>query len=112
MFIPLKFWFCGNNEYYDSTYSYGSKEVGTLLPNDFGLYNMNGNLQEWTHDSYGGGLGTMSVIDPVLETEFRHVFRGGSWAWPPYVFRSARRGYNTPYHSASDIGFRVGRTAP
>ena len=30
----------------------------TLLPNDYGLCDMNGKLSEWTHDSYKGSLGT------------------------------------------------------
>ena len=96
--------------------------VGSFAPNQFGLYDMVGNVWEWTedcyHDSYGGapsdgaawtcgGLG--SLFGPVIGASQR-VLRGGSWYLLPGYLRSGERLSNPPVDRVSGIGFRVGRT--
>ena len=46
------------------TQSYGTEEVGSYAPNAFGLYDVHGNVREWTLDSYNGRLPGGSLLDP------------------------------------------------
>ena len=99
-------WFCANND----GSSYGSKEVATQIPNDFGLYDMNGNVWEWTHDRYAPYTST-SQVNPVQTDGSLHVVRGGDWFDTPDQLRSAARSGSQPTQQYSDFGFRLGRTA-
>jgi formylglycine-generating enzyme required for sulfatase activity len=86
--------------------------VGSFAPNAFGLYDMSGNVWEWTedcwHDSYvgapadGSAWATGDCSSPVL--------RGGSWSDIPRILRSASRNRNPPVFRYDDVGFRVART--
>ena len=98
-------WFCGNQN--DPTYGDSSKPVGLKLPNGFGLYDMHGNLREWTADWYGCSFPQAST-DPYCSTAGSYrVFRGGYWGNTPLVMRASRRGRDTPA-GRDNIGFRLG----
>ena len=99
-------WYTANNS------PPGSKEVASLIPNDYELYDMAGNIYEWTHDSYTLSLGTGATTDPVREVDSNRVIRGGSWHYNVLRLRSARRSYHGPDNRSYDIGFRTGRTSP
>jgi len=96
--------------------AYGSagktSEVGSFKPNPFGLYDVHGNVWEWTEDclrnSYDGAPSDGSA---ALEGDcaFR-VLRGGSWNRFPEVLRSAFRFSSQVFHRYRDYGFRVCRT--
>jgi len=93
-------WYCGNAPT-------GSREVGLLTPNDYGLYDMIGNVWEWTHDYYAE-YGMSPVTDPVTTSGTYRVFRGGYWGYSPYKQRSAERSGNVPKDRRYLIGFRLG----
>jgi formylglycine-generating enzyme required for sulfatase activity len=82
-----------------------------------GLFDMHGNLSEWTHDWYSDDFGKSSQTDPVVSDlgnlgMFR-VYRGGGWNKPAALCRSAVRGRGQPTHSRNDIyGFRVALCCP
>jgi len=83
--------------------------VGSFPPNKFGLYDMVGNLDEWTddcyHDNYGGAPVDGSVWGGL---DCPHVARGGAWNTGPYTVRSASRfAEDANYRGA--LGFRVAR---
>lgn len=81
--------------------------VGQKLPNRWGLYDMAGNVFEWTLDYYRSKL--PGGIDPVVaQGEFR-VFRGGSWAHLAFFCRSANREGDREERKKPYIGFRVCR---
>jgi formylglycine-generating enzyme required for sulfatase activity len=73
--------------------------VGQKKPNPWGLYDMHGNVAEWTIDHYNKDqYATYPADKPTLEpfllpTEkrFPHVARGGSWDDDPPLLRSAAR---------------------
>ncbi len=75
-------------------------QSGMYAPNAFGLYDMQGNVAEWTLDDYTETLGGDSVPD-------RKVVRGGSWRDRMKWARvSLRRDYR-PWQKVYNVGFRV-----
>jgi formylglycine-generating enzyme required for sulfatase activity len=86
--------------------------VGSLPANRFGLYDMLGNLAEWTedcwHENYEGAPADGSVW-PGGDCGVM-VLRGGSWRHDPDDLRSASRDWLDNVGRAGGIGFRVART--
>ena len=81
--------------------------VGLKRPNAWGLYDMLGNVWEWTGDWYGEhSSGTET--DP--EAGPHRVFRGGGWLYRARYVRSAARSISSPGYRYHDIGFRLVRT--
>jgi formylglycine-generating enzyme required for sulfatase activity len=96
--------------------SHSTKTVGSYAPNDFGLYDMHGNVWEWVadcwHYDYHGAPrnGEAWTSGPNCS---RRVLRGGSFFNPPRDLRPAdrsRSGFTGVRHRNYDIGFRVART--
>jgi formylglycine-generating enzyme required for sulfatase activity len=107
------------------------QKVGTKKPNPWGLYDMHGNVVEWTLDQYDPNyykqFGSMIITNPWNQATkpYPHSVRGGSWDdEDPALFRSsARRGSDKVwkiqdpqlpksywYHTdAQFLGFRVVR---
>ena len=91
-------------------------QVGSYLPNAWGLYDMHGNVCEWCLDWYKDSMGGIPLYDDDGEIIFiaKHprsrVLRGGSWADLACECRSAFRGlcYGEPPNQAtSRFGFRL-----
>ena len=91
----------------------GTTPVGKFPPNDFGLYDMHGNVWEWCqddwHDSYKNAPNNGSAW---LSEETTKVIRGGSWNDNSDVCRSAIRLSGDRDNPLSIIGFRVVHVAP
>ncbi|MEC7987526.1 MAG: SUMF1/EgtB/PvdO family nonheme iron enzyme [Myxococcota bacterium] len=87
---------------------YGSKEVASLEPNDWGLYDMSGNIWEVVHDGYSSSRSAGS--DPYFESGSRMIAKGGVWNANPVNLRSAERLNIAIYDRDSSLGFRVGRS--
>lgn len=81
--------------------------VGLTPPNKFGLYDMHGNVEEWTADWYGP-YPSAPQTDPTGRAagDFR-VTRGGSHGTDPYYLRSANRLGSLPDTRHWLIGFRI-----
>ena len=88
--------------------------VGGKQPNQFGLYDMHGNVWEWVedcwHDNYQGAPGDGSVWAQGCNTESHRVQRGGGWDYTPVYLRSANRIHLAPGFRFYVVGLRVART--
>ncbi len=99
------------------TYRQQTTDVGSFLPNAFGLYDMHGNVYEWCldhwHSRYEGAPTDGSAwIDQDAEENATRVMRGGSWFNYPRNCRSACRCFSAPVNVNYNIGFRVVCSAP
>ena len=85
-------------------------EAKSYLPNDHNLYNMAGNVAEWTNSSYNtGAYEYVASLNPNMSDpiEPRKVVRGGSWKDVAYFLRVSSRDYEYSDTSRSYIGFRT-----
>ena len=90
--------------------------VGSLIPNGYGLFDMEGNVWEWCWDQYGS-VGAEPLVDPkgpdgtlMQDHQIGRVIRGGgvvNQSGEPYI---KGRGQYGVERLASNIGFRVVRT--
>jgi formylglycine-generating enzyme required for sulfatase activity/serine/threonine protein kinase len=89
-----------------------SHAVGTLSPNAFGLFDMQGNVQEWCEDRFEESWYEKSPIDDPTgpAAGSNRVMRGGPWNHFDSSCRSAARFYGPPtFRTAYNPGFRVVR---
>ena len=95
---------------YSSDQAMYTVEAKSYLANDFNLYNMAGNVAEWTGSSYDpGAYEYVSSLNPnlSLNEEKRKVIRGGSWKDVAYFLRVSSRDYEYADTARSYIGFRT-----
>jgi formylglycine-generating enzyme required for sulfatase activity len=101
---------------------FGTAPVGSYPPNGYGLYDLAGNVWEWTSDwYYPGHQGKSQQVNPVAnrkEDSFdprepglaKHVVKGGSYLCAPNYcsrYRPAARSAQSPDTGTSHIGFRL-----
>jgi len=112
-FKPLR------GRYTDDTGSTTMK-VASFAPNDFGLFDMAGNVAEWTSDAYSGASNSW-VNDMNPKSQFdakktdpsvlkRKVIKGGSWKDVAAYLQCGMRTYEYQYESRPYIGFRCVRS--
>ena len=95
-------------------------KVASFPPNDFGLYDMAGNVAEWTSTAYNDGSTTLvSDMNPSFQynakTEDsdllkRKVVKGGSWKDIAYYLQCGVKTYEYQNESRPYIGFRCVRS--
>ncbi|MBR5827880.1 MAG: SUMF1/EgtB/PvdO family nonheme iron enzyme [Paludibacteraceae bacterium] len=95
--------------------------VGKFKPNDFGLYDMAGNVAEWTASAYSSSSNLqVHDINPEYpyvahkddpDSKKRKVVKGGSWKDISYYLQCGVRTYEYQGEARSYIGFRCVRSA-
>jgi formylglycine-generating enzyme len=115
-FKPLR-----GNYVADSQTSTTTMKVGSFDPNDYGLYDMAGNVAEWTSSAYfEAGYDLANDLNPEVDYTAhpddppvmkRKVTRGGSWKDAEYFIRSSTRSYEYLDTTKSYIGFRCVRSS-
>jgi len=100
---------------------HGTAPVGCFEPNGYGLFDMAGNVWEWTADSYLPGHDPGPAADPIGPNLFlaasaapdglpRRVLKGGSWLCAPNFCARYRPAARQPMDAdlgSSHIGFRT-----
>ena len=99
-------------------------EIGTFLPNDFGLYDVHGNVSEWVQDCYrspdieaykdgpndGTAWETSDCETRVLRGGNLYSFSSGLFDYAPEGLKSANRQGSSSGERSAHIGFRVAQT--
>jgi len=87
--------------------------VRSLVPNEFGLYHVLGNVWEWMENCYAdspeAAVDRALRIVGVLDECQRRAVRGGGWSDPLSSLRTSNRNWEEPDFRADTIGFRVVR---
>lgn len=87
----------------------GSQPVGKKAPNQWGLFDMLGNVLEWCQDRFGAYLDTDRRDPKGPSWGLERVIRGGSWSRIARGCRAATRVANEPTARRGLVGFRVSR---
>ena len=85
----------------------GTHAVGTKFPNELGIYDMSGNVNEWCQD-WKGRYSSDSQTDPQGPSSGSlRVRRGGSWRDLAQGCRVSDRNYAAPGYRNDGLGFRL-----
>lgn len=95
--------------WYESNSLGRPQPVGQLKPNEWGLFDMQGNVFEWVWD-YWGPYEDGAAVDPLGPEEGTdRVCRGGSWNRGIWFCRTTYRYADSPDARYNNIGFRIAR---
>lgn len=90
-------------------------DVKSYKPNGYNLYNMAGNVAEWTSTPYvWNNVEYIPSLNPNINetTDDRKVIKGGSWKDVGYYLRISSRDFEYAQSAKSFIGFRTVQDAP
>ena len=93
--------------WYEKNSSGRTHAVGGKQPNQFGLFDMLGNVWQWVQDDYGPYRSDAST-DPLalIKDSTQKVVRGGSWYLNPQLVRASYRSGGEPSYRYGILGFR------
>ena len=96
-----------SSDWKDKQYEYckaGTRKVKTKRPNDWGLYDMLGNVWEWCE-----GVWQYDYEGAPTDSAASRVVRGGSWSTSAWFVGSAVRDWYDPSSWGDVLGFRCSR---
>lgn len=102
----------GRGNYYDDGFAY-TAPVASFFTNDYGLYDMAGNVSEWCEDAYNpASVPLVWDLNPTYydDNEPRKIIRGGSWKDIAYFLETGTRTYEYQDSARAFIGFRCAMT--
>ena len=106
--------FSGNNSaepvaWYVANSAGSTHPVGEKAPNDFGIYDLSGNVSEWCSDFYSPLYYKLSPEKnpPGPESGGSRVVRGGSWNQAANSCRTTNRQYEVQTFKSPNIGLRL-----
>lgn len=112
---PLANYKPGRGDYISDSYEYTSP-AKSYWPNEYGLYNMVGNVSEWCEDHFEeSGYTYADDLNPIYrdpeieaaERDRRRVVRGGSWKDIAYYLSVGSRNFEYADTTKAYIGFRT-----
>ncbi len=107
--------YCGGNDIDTRGWHQGnshdaSHDVSTLEPNHLGLYDMTGNVWEWTCSEYDPAYEGSETRCAEGEVGLERAVRGGSWSCTPERLRASNRSKNFPVFWFPSVGFRLAKS--
>jgi formylglycine-generating enzyme required for sulfatase activity len=101
-----------DHAWYKDNSSGKTHPVGSKRANAFGLYDMVGNVWQWTQDCYAESYANAPTDGSASKAgkDCLRVDRGGSWLYPAWLLRSATRERNSADYRDRIMGFRVVKT--
>ena len=98
----------GRGNYYDDGFSYAAP-TATFFANDYGLYDMAGNVAEWCEDAYNpSSVPLVWDLNPTYYDDriAEKVTRGGSWKDIAYFIETGTRSFEHKDTARASLGFR------
>lgn len=114
-------WYCYNSGLAGPAGDFKPHPVKTREPNNWGIYDMHGNVHEWVLDSckwrsiWKAKVGVVTdtyknnIVDPLSKSGEHRIIRGGGWYQTSKYQRSAYRSYYKPGVKRNSLGFRIVR---
>ena len=96
-----------NVAWYKDNSSSTTHPVATKAPNELGIYDMSGNVEEWCNDGYGDYISTSQTNPTGSNSGSDRVYRGGSWGDDAGDCRVSDRNFFAPLYRNSYLGLRL-----
>ena len=93
--------------WYDSNSGNKTQEVGKKAPNELGIYDMSGNVEEWCSDWYGSYSSSVQTNPYNSTAGSNRVLRGGGWDDSVRYVRVASRYNFASTYTNDGLGFRI-----
>ena len=101
-----------NQELHENAWGFSRAEgrshpVGLKKPNNWGLFDMSGNVWEWCSDWRGNYMASDTLDPKGPASGTRKIYRGGSWFNEPAALRSSNRHGHPPDTRWTNAGLRL-----
>ena len=97
----------GDVAWYDVNSGETTHPIKDKAPNELGIYDMSGNVEEWCQDWYGDYSSSAQTNPKGPTSGSYRVRRGGSWYFNAGYCRTAYRSYDWPAYLINNLGFRL-----
>ncbi|MDR2790787.1 MAG: formylglycine-generating enzyme family protein [Campylobacteraceae bacterium] len=100
-------WYYNKN---DNKKLLSAQAAGQKMPNQWGLYDMHGNVWEWVETVYNKDFYAKNKIDTIANTGNANIIKGGSAYNSAEFLRSSVRVLQPSSYKADNLGFRIAVT--